>query len=83
LTVPSRNLDDISTALVKLVLAFLFAFLEEDLLRGPSKMTELNRGIMKFRGADSPLVVMLSGVLILGAIAFLILWALRSAYALS
>ncbi|MBF2002573.1 MAG: hypothetical protein IGS50_03185 [Synechococcales cyanobacterium C42_A2020_086] len=46
-------------------------------------MTELNRGIMKFRGADSPLVVMLSGVLILGAIAFLILWALRSAYALS
>lgn len=43
-------------------------------------MTELNRGIMKFRQADSPPIVVLSGVLILGAITFLILWALQTAY---
>ncbi|HEY9697355.1 MAG TPA: hypothetical protein V6D10_08835 [Trichocoleus sp.] len=45
-------------------------------------MTDQNRGIMKFKGADSPPAVALSGLLILGAIAFLILWALQSAYAL-
>ncbi|NJO39936.1 MAG: hypothetical protein HC769_14585 [Cyanobacteria bacterium CRU_2_1] len=46
-------------------------------------MTDLDRGIMKFKGADSITAVVLSGVLILGAIAFLIIWALQSAYALS
>jgi hypothetical protein len=46
-------------------------------------MTELNRGIMKFSGADSLPTVVLSGLLILGAIAFLIVWALQSAYAVS
>lgn len=46
-------------------------------------MTDLNRGIMKFRGADSLPIVALSGVLILGAIAVLVLWAMQSAYALS
>lgn len=45
-------------------------------------MTDLNRGIMKFSQADSTPVVMISGLLILGAITFLILWALQSAYAI-
>lgn len=44
-------------------------------------MSDLNRGIMKFKGADSPLAVTLSGLLILGSIAALIWWALGSAYA--
>ncbi len=44
-------------------------------------MSDLNRGIMKFEGADSPKVVTISTVVILGAIAALILWALSSAYA--
>lgn len=46
-------------------------------------MTDLNRGIMKFKGADSLPSVAISGLLILGAITFLILWALQSAYALA
>lgn len=46
-------------------------------------MTEMNRGIMKFKGADSTPAVAVSAVLILGAIACLILWALQSAYTFS
>ncbi len=46
-------------------------------------MSDLNRGIMKFKGADSPRVVTISTVLLLGAIAALILWALQAAYALN
>ncbi|HEY9624249.1 MAG TPA: hypothetical protein V6C78_28090 [Crinalium sp.] len=45
-------------------------------------MTDLDRGIMKFRGADSWMAIVLSAVLILGSITVLILWALQSAYAL-
>jgi hypothetical protein len=45
-------------------------------------MTDLDRGIMKFGGADSWAAVALSAVLILGAIAALIVWALQSAYAI-
>ena len=44
-------------------------------------MSDLNRGIMKFEGADKPIVVATSAIVILGAIAFLIVWALRVAYA--
>ncbi|MDJ0796854.1 MAG: hypothetical protein QNJ51_08440 [Calothrix sp. MO_167.B12] len=43
-------------------------------------MSDLNRGIMKFEGADSPTLVTISTVLLLGSIAVLILWALQSAY---
>ena len=46
-------------------------------------MSYLNRGIMKFKGADSPKVVTISTVLLLGSIAALILWALQAAYALN
>ncbi|MGE5656260.1 MAG: hypothetical protein ACM37W_06550 [Actinomycetota bacterium] len=46
-------------------------------------MSDLDRGIMKFKGADSPTAIAISAVLILGGIGFLIWWALQSAYALS
>lgn len=46
-------------------------------------MSDFNRGIMKFDGADNPVAVTVSAVVILGAIAVLILWAMRSAYFLS
>lgn len=45
-------------------------------------MSDLNRGIMKFDGADSPKAIAVSAVLVLGSIAILILWALSSAYAI-
>lgn len=45
-------------------------------------MSDLNRGIMKFPGADSPVAVAISSVVVLGGVVFLILWALKSAYAL-
>jgi hypothetical protein len=45
-------------------------------------MSDLNRGIMKFEGADSPKIVTISTVVVLGSIALLILWALQSAYAI-
>jgi hypothetical protein len=43
-------------------------------------MSDLNRGIMKFEGADSPAAITVSSVVILGSIGVLILWALHSAY---
>jgi hypothetical protein len=46
-------------------------------------MSDLNRGIMKFKGADSPKAVTISTVLLLGSIAALIIWALQAAYALN
>lgn len=45
-------------------------------------MSDLNRGIMKFEGADNPKVVAISAVLILGSIGVLLLWAFHSAYTL-
>lgn len=44
-------------------------------------MSDLNRGIMKFDGADKPIVVAVSAIFIFGGIAALIFWALKSAYA--
>ena len=43
--------------------------------------SDLNRGIMKFEGADSPAAVTISAILVLGSVALLILWAVTSAYA--
>lgn len=43
-------------------------------------MSDLNRGIMKFDGADKPVLVAVSAFLVLGAIVGLILWALKVAY---
>jgi hypothetical protein len=45
-------------------------------------MSDLNRGIMKFDGADSPAAIALSAVVVLGTIAVLLAWAVRSAYLL-
>ena len=45
-------------------------------------MSDLNRGIMKFEGADSPKVITISTVVLLGSIAGRIIWALTAAYAL-
>jgi len=46
-------------------------------------MSDLNRGIMKFKGADSPKAVTISTVLVLGSIGLLIFWALQVAYAVN
>lgn len=46
-------------------------------------MSDLNRGIMKFDGADKPVVVAVSAILILGSIVALIVWALKVAYAVA
>jgi hypothetical protein len=43
-------------------------------------MSDLNRGIMKFKGADSPRAIAVSAVVVLGSIGFLLWWALQSAY---
>lgn len=43
-------------------------------------MSDLNRGIMKFDGADKPSIVAISAFLVLGGVAALIIWALRVAY---
>ncbi|MEL6441914.1 MAG: hypothetical protein AAFQ80_22020 [Cyanobacteria bacterium J06621_8] len=43
-------------------------------------MSDLNRGIMKFDGADKPILVAISALLIFSGIIALISWALRSAY---
>lgn len=45
--------------------------------------SDFDRGIMKFEGADSPIAIAISAVLLLGAISFLVWWALHSAYTLS
>jgi hypothetical protein len=43
-------------------------------------MSDLNRGIMKFDGADKPVVIAVSSVVILGSIIALIIWAIKIAY---
>jgi hypothetical protein len=43
-------------------------------------MSDLDRGIMKFKGADSPMAIIISATIVLGGIAFLIIWAMQNAY---
>jgi hypothetical protein len=43
-------------------------------------MSDLDRGIMKFKGADNPIVIAISAALVLGSIGALVVWALRTAY---
>jgi hypothetical protein len=43
-------------------------------------VSDLNRGIMKFEGADKPAMVAVSAVVVFSAIVFLIVWAIGSAY---
>jgi hypothetical protein len=35
---------------------------------------------MKFKGADNPVLVAVSAVLVLGSIGFLLVWAIKTAY---
>jgi hypothetical protein len=44
-------------------------------------MSDLDRGIMKFKGADSPLAIAISSTVVLGSILLLIIWAMQHAYA--
>ena len=46
-------------------------------------MTDLNRGIMKFDGADKPLIVGVSALLVIVGIVALMIWALKVAYVVS
>jgi hypothetical protein len=43
-------------------------------------MSDLDRGIMKFKGADNPLIIAVSAAVVLGSIVALVVWALRTAY---
>ena len=43
-------------------------------------MSDLDRGIMKFKGADTPTAIAISAILILGGIVCLLLWGLNTAY---
>ena len=42
--------------------------------------SDFDRGIMKFKGADSPRMIAISSIVILGAIAGLVWWSLHAAY---
>jgi len=44
-------------------------------------MADYNRGIMKFKGADSPIVVLISAGIVAGVVSALIWWSLHFAYA--
>jgi hypothetical protein len=44
-------------------------------------MSDLDRGIMKFKGADTPLAIAISAAIVLGGIVFLVVWSLQHAYA--
>lgn len=46
-------------------------------------MSDLDRGIMKFKGADSPIAIAISAALVLGSIGALVVWALQTAYVIS
>jgi hypothetical protein len=45
-------------------------------------MSDLDRGIMKFKGADTPVAIAISSMVVLGGIIFLVIWAMRYAYAI-
>ena len=44
-------------------------------------MSDLDRGIMKFKGADTPAAIVISSTVVLGTIVILVIWAMRHAYA--
>jgi hypothetical protein len=52
----------------------------ERLLLAISIMSDLDRGIMKFKGADTPLAIGISATIVLGGIVFLVIWAMQNAY---
>jgi hypothetical protein len=50
---------------------------------GKHPMTDQNRGIMKFDSADTPMAIAISGLVIIGSIVALVIWALNTAYNIS
>ena len=44
-------------------------------------VADFNRGIMKFRGADSPVAIIISTAVVAGLVGTLIWWAVNYAYA--
>jgi hypothetical protein len=65
---------------MKKLLAIGILIILTNCLREVKSMSDLNRGIMKFEGADKPIIVTVSAVVILGSIGGLIIWALKVAY---
>ncbi|MEY2985236.1 MAG: hypothetical protein RLZZ568_1853 [Cyanobacteriota bacterium] len=61
----------------------IFASLVTNLLGELEFMSDLNRGIMKFEGADKPFAIAITAIFVLGGISALIIWALRVAYVVS
>ena len=45
-----------------------------------SNMSDLDRGIMKFKGADTPIAIGISATIVIGGIVFLVVWAMQNAY---
>jgi hypothetical protein len=52
----------------------------ERLLLATNTMSDLDRGIMKFKGADTPLAIGISATIVLGGILLLVVWAMKNAY---
>ena len=52
----------------------------EGLLLLVSNMSDLDRGIMKFKGADTPIAIGISATIVIGGIVFLVVWAMQNAY---
>ena len=44
-------------------------------------MSDLDRGIMKFKGADTPTAIAISATIVIGGIVLLVVWAMKNAYA--
>lgn len=65
-----RNLEDI--VLLKIT----------EQIKDELAMSDLDRGIMKFKNADKPIVIAISSVLVFGSITFLLVWAVSTAYAI-
>jgi hypothetical protein len=80
--IPISNNTDAEILLYFMILISVSYFHDPSRYREVMVMSDLNRGIMKFEGADKPVVVAASAVLVLGAITTLILWAMKAAYAM-
>ena len=52
----------------------------ERLLLLVKNMSDLDRGIMKFKGADTPIAIGISATIVIGGIVLLVVWAMQNAY---
>jgi hypothetical protein len=60
--------------------SFCYTSIERLLLLLVSNMSDLDRGIMKFKGADTPIAIGISAAIVIGGIVFLVVWAMQNAY---